>query len=554
MSERHRAWIEAVAVAVLALGLYLIGNGRTALWDRDEPRYAGCTREMREHGEWIRTTFNGEPFYHKPILIYWLMRGSTAVFGDNPFGLRFPSAVAGAATCLLVWGWGRRALGKRAGRWAGLMLATSPIMAIESKLATTDAVLTLFCVAALFALWELARERSWRMAAVFWSSLGLAILTKGPMAPALIASAAPFWWLWGGPNRGWRHLRWGPGLVVCLLIAAPWYVAINGISGGEFFRVMIGDQVIRRASMGIEDHGGFFGYYLATALVTFFPWSALVPAAIVAAWGRRQHDPVFGFLLGWVVGPWILLECARTKLLHYYLPSYPACALLAGWFLASLSTGQLALKARWARLTTLGLLRWIGLVWVAVGTAGAWWLPADLKAPSLAAAVTAGCGWIYAQSRLSRGGYERAAAALAASWAGVIVLVYGWLIPAAQPRFLTGEVGRSLAALSARTGAEPALAGFKPPGLVYLLGRPLKVLANRENWVEEARREGALAVALRPDERRRVENVPELAVEEYEVLRGFDVEKFKLQELQTVVIRPATRTVRTPLRTESPRR
>ena len=43
---------------------------------------------------------------------------------------------------------------------------------------------------------------------------------------------------------------------------------------------------------------------------------------------RRKKDPAVGFLLGWAIGPMILLECVRTKLVHYYLPAYPACALL----------------------------------------------------------------------------------------------------------------------------------------------------------------------------------------------------------------------------------
>ena len=65
-------------IALLALVLNLAGNDRTGLWDRDEPRYAVCVREMRERGDWIFPTFNGEPRYHKPVLIYWLMRLTTA--------------------------------------------------------------------------------------------------------------------------------------------------------------------------------------------------------------------------------------------------------------------------------------------------------------------------------------------------------------------------------------------------------------------------------------------------------------------------------------------
>ena len=80
---RHRAW-EALGLVVFSLALNLAGNGRTSLWDRDEPRYAECTREMRASGDWVRPRFNGEPRYQKPILIYWVMLAGTALAGDNP--------------------------------------------------------------------------------------------------------------------------------------------------------------------------------------------------------------------------------------------------------------------------------------------------------------------------------------------------------------------------------------------------------------------------------------------------------------------------------------
>src|SRR5688572_22270852 len=111
---------EAALVGRLALTLTLAGNARISLWDRDEPRYAGCTREMRARGDWLVPTFNAEPRYHKPVLIYWLMMAGTALGGDNPFGARLVSALAGTGTCLVILAWGRRMLGDRVGLWAAL--------------------------------------------------------------------------------------------------------------------------------------------------------------------------------------------------------------------------------------------------------------------------------------------------------------------------------------------------------------------------------------------------------------------------------------------------
>ena len=87
----------------------------------------------------------------------------------------------------------------------------------------------------------------------------------------------------------------------------------------------------------MEAHGGFPGYYPVVSALVFYPWSALLPAAIAGAWARRKADPKLGYLLGWIVGPLILLECFRTKLIHYYLPAFPSCALLVAWLILSLA-------------------------------------------------------------------------------------------------------------------------------------------------------------------------------------------------------------------------
>ena len=330
--SRRRLVHEGLLIGCLALTLNLAGNGRVGLWDRDEPRYATCTREMRERGDWLKPTFNAQPRYHKPVLIYWLMRGGMALGGDNPFGARLVSAVAGALTCLVVWRLGWTMFDAEVGLLAGLILATVPITVAESKLATTDATLALLIVAAQACLWGLAHRESRRLAAGFWVALAFATLLKGPVGPALVAAGGVASWWSGGPTACWRRLRWRSGLALFCLIAAPWFVAVGLASGGEFFRFAIRTQVVQRMTTGMEQHGGFPGYYAVMSLPMFYPWSVLIPAAGLAAWSRRRSDTRAGFLLGWMVGPMLVLECFQTKLIHYFLPMYPACAVLvSGW-------------------------------------------------------------------------------------------------------------------------------------------------------------------------------------------------------------------------------
>jgi len=534
---RWRALLEPALLVLLALTLNLAGNGRMSLWDRDEPRYAGCVREMRARGDWIHPSFNGEPRYHKPVLIYWLMRVGVALGGDNPFGARLISAFAGAGTCLLVRALGRRMLGPRAGMLAALMLATAPIMVTESKLATTDATLTFWLVSAQFCLWELAQRPSWRLAAGFWTLVALATLTKGPVGIAIIASAGVVSWWWGGPTACWSRLRWRWGLAWCLVLVAPWLVAIGIASHGEFFRFAIGEQVVNRVTSGMEKHHGFPGYYLVTTLGLFHPWSALLPAAVLGAWVRRRAHPGFGFLLGWAIGPWIVLECVRTKLVHYYLPAVPACALLASWVIAAVVKEQVRLRAwplgRWA----VALLVGTAVTFVASFLTCAVSLPAVLRPPLLVLAGAVVVGTVYFLVRIFEGATERGMYGLVATWAVVMFTVGAWLLPAAEPYRTSRIVGERLAALAKERQAQPVLHSYQEPSVVYAYGRPLPTVRRWSQLQGLVARHGTIATAVSPQELAAMLVRPEYDVERLERLAGYNLNRGHAEPLEFILIR-----------------
>jgi 4-amino-4-deoxy-L-arabinose transferase-like glycosyltransferase len=530
-------WREAALIAALALTLNLAGNGRVSLWDRDEPRYAGCTREMQARGDWIYPTFNGEPRFHKPIMIYWLMRGGFALGGDNPFGARLPSALAGTATSLLVLAMGRRMLGPRAGFLAALMLTTAPVMVIESKLATTDATLALLLTGGQFCLWELSRRPSRRLAAAFWVLMALATLTKGPVGLALIATAGLASWWWGGPGVVWSRLHWRCGVPLFLLVAAPWFVAVGWLSHGEFFRFALGKQMAGRLASGVEQHRGFPGYYLATSLVTFHPWSALLPPAIYAAWSRRRSSPVFGFLLGWVVGPLVLLECVQTKLIHYYLPAYPACALLAGWLTVEVIGDEANLR-RWP-LGRLGvnLLGGVGIGLAVAFVAAAVVLPSPLRWPCLTAALILGVATPWAKFRIERAATGRAVSGLAGASALLMLVLSAWLLPKAEPYRMPRTVAERLVRMVDEHKASPVLLSFQEPSIIYTMGRPAVTIRTWERFNKELDRHGTLVTAIIPLEYPEFLKRTYLDVDVRETIQGFNLTKGETQTIRLAVVR-----------------
>jgi 4-amino-4-deoxy-L-arabinose transferase-like glycosyltransferase len=529
--------LEPLALVVLALVLNLAGNDRTGLWDRDEPRYAVCVREMRARGDWIFPTFNGEPRYHKPILIYWLMRLGTALGGDNPFGARLVSACAGAATVLGVWALGRRMFGPRGGWPAALILATAPIAVAEAKLATTDATLALWLLGSQFCLWELGRRPSRAAAGLFWVFLSLATMTKGPVGPALIASSALLAWLWGWRASAWKRLHWRAGLAGFALLTLPWYVAISISSGGDFLRFAVGQQIVHRLASDMEAHGGFLGYYPLVSALVFYPWSALIPAAILGAWLRRKSDSTFGFLLGWMIGPLLLLECCRTKLIHYYLPAFPACALLVTWLVLAVSAEGVNIR-RWplGRLG-LALLVGIGLAGTVLLIAGAAMVPSRLGLPMLFVALSIAAGTLLATWWLQQGATDWAICTLAVAWAIVLLVCGGWLIPRAEPYRTSRKIGERLASLSASMGIQPVLLEYQEPGLVYALGRPVATTRDADGFLARLKSGQSVltvAVASEIDVMRRHFG---LTVTPIEQIHGFAMTKGTKQTFCVSVVR-----------------
>ena len=80
-------WVILISftIRLVTLNYYPIG-------DTTEARYSEITRLMMESGNWVTLTYvNGEPFWGKPPLLFWLQATSFNFFGINEFSARLPS-------------------------------------------------------------------------------------------------------------------------------------------------------------------------------------------------------------------------------------------------------------------------------------------------------------------------------------------------------------------------------------------------------------------------------------------------------------------------------
>ena len=153
--------------------------------DRDEARFAQATKQMIESGDYIDIRFQAEVRYKKPVGIYWLqaavVRTADAVGVSNAHTTiwlyRVPSLL-GAIGALLLTHWAALAfVTRRAALLAGLMMATCVLLNVEARLAKTDAVLLMCCVAAMgvmaraYLFQSTGRDIPWRHALLLWTAL-----------------------------------------------------------------------------------------------------------------------------------------------------------------------------------------------------------------------------------------------------------------------------------------------------------------------------------------------------------------------------------------------
>jgi 4-amino-4-deoxy-L-arabinose transferase-like glycosyltransferase len=386
--------------------LFLPGQCSLPTVDRDEARFAQASRQMLESDTlegWVVPRVQDRLRLNKPPVIYWLQAASVALLtaGDSTrdaiWMYRVPSLLCAVGTVFLTSRLGRRLFDNDVGLVAGLMMVASPMLIWDAHQARSDQLLVFVSTAAMSLLWELWRRRDRStlpagLCAAFWFTIGLGVMSKGPITPLIALLTAVTLAVVGRSGRWLWRIRPISGLLIVAAIVAPWVILVGVSVGWEQYLSIISDEVLNRAANAKEGHAGPPGYHLLLLAVLFWPGSLVALAAIVEAvrcalrttdpiepaagiisrvrggWSKRAiNDDRLLFLAAWLIPAWLVFECVSTKLPHYPLPLYPALAILCARLLVH---GGMQLN----RMHVVGCIAWalIGLGFVIALHAGLW--------------------------------------------------------------------------------------------------------------------------------------------------------------------------------------
>ncbi len=384
-------------IGSLSALLFLPFLGRAHLFDWDEINFAESAREMIVTGNYGVVQIGYKPFWEKPPFFIWMQVASMRIFGVNEFAARFPDALTGIITLLLLCYCGRKLSGDPLGTLWVLAYAGSWLPFLYFKSGIIDPVfnLLIFC-----ALWKLGRISStpvpWRKAAWAGLFLGMAVLTKGPVAILVCILVYGVLLIW---KKGRTGIRWNQLLLlagITALVGCAWFGYIAAVSGWGLIRDFIAYQV-RLFSTPDSTHGGPFFYHWYVLFFGCFPASVF----LLSWFSRRRNLPErpsgekdFGIWMGilfWVV--LLLFSVVKTKIIHYSSLCYFPLTFLAAMKLKDfLEAGKIT---RWVLIVLgiLGLLIGIAIAGLPLAALHPGWLAAHIADPFGRANLQAKVSW-----------------------------------------------------------------------------------------------------------------------------------------------------------------
>jgi 4-amino-4-deoxy-L-arabinose transferase-like glycosyltransferase len=335
--------------------LFFYGSGQFGLIGADEPRYAQVAREMLERRDWITPVLGGHAWLEKPPLYYWQAMLAFSVFGVSDVAARVPAAIDATLLVIVVYLFFRKF---RCGGEADAALITASCAGVigYARAASMDMALAASFSIGMLAWWAWRAGGKRIYLAMFYLSMALGMLAKGPVAPFLAAGVILLFALASRQSGMLLKTLWLPGILLFSVIALPWYTAVE-MRNPQFFREFILQHNLARFSSDLYHHRQPFWYYLPVTALALVPWTVFVIAALVERMrvGRAARKLVSAqpdlewqfslFAACWLIVPLGFFSFSQSKLPGYILPAIPAGAmLLADYLRRQLAADENVLK------------------------------------------------------------------------------------------------------------------------------------------------------------------------------------------------------------------
>ncbi|MCK2184181.1 ArnT family glycosyltransferase [Halomonas getboli] len=312
--------------ALLGAASLLIRVGALPLMPIDETRYLSVAWEMWQHHSLLVPLLNGEPYAHKPPLLFWLIQLGWALFGTSTLVSRLMIPLVGLGAFWLLADIVRRLApdARATARWAPLVLFGTTLWWLYLPLSMFDILLTT-CL--LLAVDGLVRHLTGGHRRALWLAglgLGLGVLAKGPVVYLYwlpLALGLRCWRPAAGPTTAAAYRGVLAASLLGALIGLAWALPAAWVGGSDYAGAILWHQATGRL-VDAFDHARPWYWYLPVLLAAGLPW--------VALWSRQRPwlaTPLQRFAAWGVLPPLLLLSLISGKQIHYLMPTLPFLAL-----------------------------------------------------------------------------------------------------------------------------------------------------------------------------------------------------------------------------------
>jgi 4-amino-4-deoxy-L-arabinose transferase-like glycosyltransferase len=312
---------------------------------------------MQLTGNYFWPTINGEVYYDKPLLSYWLIAATAYLTGDlNELTVRLPSALAGLLGVALLMVLTRQIYDDRTAVLAGSILATSYSYVFWSRVASAD-IENVTGVLAALTLYFRNQERptGWWVIGL-WLIMAVTSLTKGLLGfvlPLLVIGSysllADGWRqltqkFRHGPLKAWlawlvTENRWffnyrtllAMGVAVCVY-ALPFAISAALMGSNIGPSTVVRENITRFFEP--FDHRGPFYLYTYAIFELMAPWCLFLPAALIAIHAKPEgrNDR---FVLAYFWATFVFFTLSGSRRDYYLLPILPATAIIVARFFSA---------------------------------------------------------------------------------------------------------------------------------------------------------------------------------------------------------------------------
>ncbi|MGC2657862.1 MAG: glycosyltransferase family 39 protein [Bryobacteraceae bacterium] len=327
-----------------------------SLMDDVDSVQAQIARNMLQSGDWVSARLDGVLYLEKSPFIFWAMAICYKIFGAHDWAARIPVVLSAIGLAWLTMAFGVWAFSRRAGFYAGLVIATCVGLFLFTRIQIPDVMQTFTIALALWSLMRVVspdepRPRLW--AFLLAASLGVGLLLKSLIGVVFpIGAGLLYLFVTRQLFSRWTWKRIHPfaGAFIALAIAVPWHVlatirnppyfdltmvSVPGQYHGFFWFYFINEQLLRFLNLRTpRDYNTVpLIWFWLFHLLWLFPWSVYFPAIVKLRF--RSSGPCERaantrlMALCWIGVVMIFFSFSTTQE-YYSMPIYPAVALLLG--------------------------------------------------------------------------------------------------------------------------------------------------------------------------------------------------------------------------------